>query len=132
MTMLNKIGLGAVLVATTLTAASPAEAQRYRYRDRDRGGDVAAAAIVGGIAGIVIGSALADRDRGRYRGYDRRWDNRGWDDRRWDYDRRYYRDRGYYPANGYYAQRYRDHRRCDVRRVWDPYEGRRVRVRYCY
>ncbi|WP_448659448.1 hypothetical protein ACPVPU_03040 [Sphingomonas sp. CJ99] len=127
MTMVSKIGLGAALVATTLTAAAPAEAQRYRYRDRDRGGDVAAAAIVGGIAGIVIGSALADRDRGRRYGYDR-----GWDDRRWDYDRRYYRNRGYYPANGYYAQRYRDYGQCEVRRVWDPYEGRRVRVRYCY
>jgi hypothetical protein len=112
----KKAGLGLVLGATLLTAAAPAEAQRYRHRDRNNGG----AALAAGIAGLAIGAAIASSDR-RYR------------DPRYDYDRRYYSQRGYYPNDGYYAReyrsRYRDH--CTVRRVWDPYERRTVRVRYC-
>ena len=68
-------------------------------------------------AGLAIGAALASGDR------------------RYDYDRRYYRQRGYYPTNGYYYRdnyrRYRGYDRCSVRRVYDPYLGRTVRVRYC-
>ncbi|MDF7777735.1 hypothetical protein P1X14_20940 [Sphingomonas sp. AOB5] len=115
--MLNfatKAALGAVLGATALTAAAaPADAQRYRhYRDRDRSGDV----IVAGIVGMAIGASISQ-------------------DRRYDYDRRYYRQRGYYPRDGYWYRdnyrRYRGYDHCTVRRVWDPYEGRHVRVRYC-
>lgn len=110
----TKATLATVLGATALVAtAAPAEAQRYRYRDRDRGD----AAIVAGIAGLAIGAAIASGDR------------------RYDYDRRYYRSHGYYPTDGYYYRDY--HRRyngwnnCYTRRVYDPYLGRRVRVRYC-
>jgi hypothetical protein len=118
--LLKKAVLGAVLGASVLTAVAPtAEAQRWRrhyYRDRDDGG----AAIVAGIAGLAIGAALASD-----RGYDRRY----------DYDRRYYRQRGYYPADGYYyrdyQRRYRGWDRCYIRRMYDPYDGRPVRVRYC-
>lgn len=112
--LVKKAVFGTVLGATVLIAVAPtAEAQRYRhYRHRDDGGT----AIVAGIAGLAIGAALAS-------------------DRRYDYDRRYYRERGYYPRDGYWYRenyrRYRGYERCNVRRVWDPYEGRRVLVRYC-
>lgn len=117
----KKAVLGTVLGASVLTAVAPtAEAQRYRRYHRDNTGT----AIVAGIAGLAIGAALAS-DRGGY----------GYYDRRYDYDRRFYRNRGYYPSDGYYyrdyQRRYRGWDRCHVRRVWDPYIGRRVAVRYC-
>jgi hypothetical protein len=124
--LVQKAVLGTVLGASVLTAVAPAaEAQRYGYRDRyhyrDRGD--AGTAIVAGIAGLAIGAALAGGDR-----YDRY-------DRRYDYDRRYYRERGYYPVDGYYyrdyQRRYRGWDGCSVRRTYDPYSGRSVRVRYC-
>ncbi|MCD2324518.1 hypothetical protein LQ953_10880 [Sphingomonas sp. IC-56] len=117
--LVKKAVLGGVLGATVLTGMAPvAEAQRYRHyhRDRDNGG----AALVAGIAGLAIGAALASD-----RGYDRRY----------DYDRRFYRTRGYYPVDGYYYRdhyrRYRGWERCGVRRMYDPYLGHPVRVRYC-
>lgn len=114
----TKATISLVASATALTVAAPADAQRYReHRDRDNTGAVVAA----GIAGIVIGAAISNRD-------DRRYAN----DRRYDYDRRFYRERGYYPTDGRYARRYaRSYRDCTVRRVWDRYERRTVRVRYC-
>jgi hypothetical protein len=113
---IKKATLAAALGATALVASSPADAQRYRHRYHDDTGT----AIVAGIAGIAIGAAIAGGDR-----YDRRY----------DYDRRYYRSHGYYPTNGYYYRenyrRYRGYDNCYIRRVYDPYEGRTVRVRYC-
>jgi hypothetical protein len=122
-TTITRAVLGLTLGATALTAAAPAEAQRYRYRDRDNTGT----AIVAGIAGVAIGAAIAGAGRDRY--YDRRY--RGYD--RWDYDRRYYRNRGYYPRDSFYYRDYerRGWRGCSIRRVYDPYLGHRVRVRYC-
>lgn len=113
MTLWTKATIGLATVGTLLAFAAPAEAQRYnRHRDRDRTGE----AVVAGIAGIAIGAALSQ-------------------DRRYDYDRRYYRSRGYYPRDGYYyrdySRRYRNWNRCSTRRVYDPYLGRRVTVRYC-
>lgn len=123
-TTITKAVLGLTLGATALTAAAPAEAQRYRYRDRDNGG----AAIVAGIAGIAIGAAIAGSSRDRY--YDRGY--RGYDRRYYNYDN-FYRQRGYYPRDSYYYRDYerRGWRGCSIRRVYDPYTGQRVRVRYC-
>jgi hypothetical protein len=116
MTVWKKATLAVALGASTLAAATPAEAQRWRrggYRDNGAG-----VALAAGIAGLAIGAALNSRDR-----YNPRY----------DYDYRYYDQRGYFPQNGYYARNYynRGWNRCVVRRVYDPYIGRRVRVRYC-
>ena len=113
--LVKKATLGLVMGATALTTfAVPAEAQRYyRHRHHDHTGT----AVVAGIAGLAIGAALASNDR------------------RYDYDRRYYRDHGYYPYDGYYYRdnyrRYRGYETCYVRRHWDPYLHRRVKIRYC-
>lgn len=129
MSIMKKATLGLVAGATMLTAAAPAEAQWRRYH-RDRGGDAAAAAIIGGVAGLAIGSAIAnDRYRDRYYrgGY---------------YDRGFYGPRGYYGPQAYYgpprwrggyayAAPRRYWRGNCIRRVYDPYIGRRVRVNYC-
>ena len=79
MSMLNKLGLGAVLAATTLSAAVPADAQYYRGYRHDGGGDVAAGAGLGGILGLGIGAAIAGNDNRRY-------------DRGYGYNRGYYYD----------------------------------------
>lgn len=118
--LLAKAALGFALGATAMVTMAPtAEAQRYN-RGRHHNND-AGTAIVAGIAGLAIGAALTS---------DRRYD-----DRRYDYDRNYYRERGYYPTNGYYYRenyrQYRGYNNCSVRRVYDPYLGRRVNVRYC-
>jgi hypothetical protein len=112
--LIKKAVLGVTLGASVLVAVAPtADAQRYRNRHR---GDSTGAAVVAGIAGLAIGAALSS-------------------DRRYDYDRRYYRERGYYPTDGYYYRenyrRYRGYNNCTVRRHYDPYLGRSVRVRYC-
>lgn len=124
--MLKKAGLGVALAATALTTAMPADAQRwggYRHHHDDAG-----PAIVAGIAGLAIGAAIAsDRSHDRYR-YEY-YRDRGY---RPDYDDSYYRYHGYYPADGYYAYNYRSYYRdCWVERRWDPYYGRRYRIRVC-
>jgi hypothetical protein len=115
--LIKKTVLGGALAASTLVAVAPAEAQYYRGR-RDRGGDVAAGAILGGIVGLGVGAAIASSNRDRY------------------YDRGYYYDRGprgYYNNYQPYAYQYRQHYRprCWTERRYDPYYGRRVRVRIC-
>jgi hypothetical protein len=136
MSIMTKATLGLVAGATMLTAAAPAEAQWRRYH-RDRGGDAAAAAIIGGVAGLAIGSAIAN-DRYRDRSYDRGYYNRGYYDGGY-YNGGYYGPRNYYAGpryrggwdRGYYGPRRGAFRGSCVRRVYDPYIGRRVRVRYC-
>jgi hypothetical protein len=112
--VLKKAGLGIALAATALTAAAPADAQRWGrgYRGH-RGGDVAGAAVLGGILGLGVGAAIASNNRGRY------------------YDRGYYND-GYYrgpPVRSYYRQDY--YPRCWTEWRGDPYYGGGVPVRVC-
>ena len=121
---LNKAVLAVGLAASTLVAAAPAEAQRYRYHNRHRGDG--GAAVFAGVAGLAIGAALASSANDRYRNDYYR--DRGY---RYDYDDYYYRQRGYYPTDGYYANRYRDYGQCYTERRYDPYYGRRVKVRVC-
>jgi len=128
-TLAKKIGLGAVLAATALSAAAPADAQRWHRGYGHRGGD-AGPAIVAGIAGLAIGAAIAsDHSRDRYRDdYYRRYGYAG------DYDNVYYRDHGYYPSNGYYAYDYQQrygYSRCWTERRWDGYAHRRMLIRVC-
>ena len=55
MKTISKIGVGAV--ALTMLAASPVAAQNYRDRDRDNTGrDAVLGAVVGGVAGALIGN----------------------------------------------------------------------------
>ncbi|MDB5694664.1 MAG: hypothetical protein JWN21_207 [Sphingomonas bacterium] len=121
--LIKKAVLGGALAVSTLVAVAPAEAQYYRDR-RHRGGDAAGAAIVGGIIGLGLGAAIASSgNRGGY------------------YDRGYYNGgpRGYYnnSYNNYYQQPYSYYnqhdyqQRCWTERRYDPYVGRRVRVRIC-
>jgi hypothetical protein len=124
-TLLKKAGLGAALAATALTGlASPAEAQRYYHRGGH--GDAAGAALVGGIAGLAIGAAIASNGRDRDR--DVYYRERGYAP---DYDYSYYRGHGYYPADGYYAYHYRGYGHCWTEPRWDPYWHRRVPIRVC-
>lgn len=118
--------MAAVIAAgAVLATAGPANADRRHYRHKDRDNDEVAAAIIGGVAGLALGAALASgsrKDRGRY------------DDGGYSYDPRYDRYSGGY-SSGYYrgydrAPRYRT---CIVRdRVYDPYIGRRVTVERRY
>ena len=118
--LIKKTVLGGALAVSTLVAVAPAEAQYYRDRRHHRG-DATGAAILGGIIGLGVGAAIASSsNRDRY------------------YDRGYYGPgpRGYY-NNSYYQQPYAYHnpyayqRRCWTERRYDPYIGRRVRVRIC-
>ncbi|HRL07343.1 MULTISPECIES: hypothetical protein [Brevundimonas] len=54
MKTLSKIGAGAIVL--TMLASTPAAAQHYRDRDRDNTGrDAVLGAVVGGVAGALIG-----------------------------------------------------------------------------
>jgi hypothetical protein len=116
-----------------LATAAPAEAQRYRHH-RHHGGndDEVAAAIIGGVAGLALGAAIAGNGSNRSRGY--YYDDRDSYDPRYDsYRGGYYRD-GYY-RDGYYRERPRRYayRTCISRdRVYDPYIGRRVTIERRY
>jgi hypothetical protein len=114
--------VAAVIAAgAVLATAGPANADRRHYRHKDRDNDAVAAAVIGGVAGLALGAALAGgsrKDRGRY-------DYGGY-----SYDPRYDRySGGYYRG---YDRSPRD-RTCIVRdRVYDPYIGRRVTVERRY
>ncbi|ODT88510.1 hypothetical protein [Phenylobacterium sp. SCN 70-31] len=114
--------LAAVVAAgAVLATAGPANAdRRYHHRHHDRGNDEVAAAIIGGVAGLALGAALAGNGR-RDRGYDYNG---------YAYDPRYDRYSGGYYRGYDRAPRYRT---CVVRdRVYDPYIGRRVTVERRY
>lgn len=122
--------LAALTAAGAVAAtATPAAADSYRYRHDYRRhhsdkGDVAAAAVVAGIAGLAIGAALSGGD------HDRR-------DRRDGYSSRgYYGGYSYDPRyDSYYGGYYEPRRQrvCTTReRVWDPYIQRRVTIERRY
>lgn len=57
-------GLAALTMVAASTQASADDWRRGRHH-RDRGNDAAAAAVIGGIVGLAIGSSL-NNDRSRY------------------------------------------------------------------
>lgn len=120
--IIKKAGLAVALAATAVTASAPADAQRYGgYRGgyHHGGGNVAGAAILGGLVGLGVGAAIADSHRGYYGGP-------GY------YGRGYYGAPGYYGGSGYrgyYGGYYAP--RCWRQWRFDPYIGRQVAVRVC-
>jgi len=126
MKTISRIGVGAI--ALTMLATTPAAAQNYRDRDRDNTGrDAVLGAVVGGVAGALIGQgdgryiaggALAgaalgavasDNDRDRcdyYRGgrcyrNQSQWDRDYYNGRYQGRDNRgYYRDGRYWRNHG--------------------------------
>ena len=126
---------GLALAIGAVSMAVPADARSWH---RHHGGDDTALAIGAGIVGLGIGVALAS-DHGRGRRYSYGYDpyygsSYGYDPYYGSYYGRpfygaYYGYRSYRP--GYYRSRYRHWRGCYTRRVYDPYIGRRVKVRYC-
>lgn len=123
--------MAALTASAALAAAQPAQADRWRHH-RDSDNDEVTAAIVGGIAGLAIGAAIAGRgDRDRY---DDRYDRYGGYSDRYRYRYRYdpYTD-GYYGRPYSRRDRYNYGRTCISReRVYDPYIGRRVTIERRY
>ena len=108
----KKITIAIGVAAATLVAAAPAEAQRYRggYYGHDRGD-----ALIAGLAGIAVGTALAANAGRRYDGY---YYDRGYDGPvviyppiSYGYYGRPYPAYNYYPGyvgySSYYYPRYR-------------------------
>ena len=63
--LFRKAALGLALAASVTMAAAPAEA-RDRWGRHRGGGDDAAIATAAGIAGLAIGAAISNGNRGRY------------------------------------------------------------------
>lgn len=115
---LTKAVLGTTLAATALTAALPADAQRYRRHNR---GDSTGVAIIAGIAGLAIGAAIASSDNDR----NRRYNNRYAYDNYNNYPQPQYNNYNYDNYNYNYQN-------CRIEKRYDPYYGRKVKVRVCY
>jgi hypothetical protein len=115
--------LAAATVGTLAAAiiATPAEARRYYHHDDDD----AAIAISAGLIGLGVGAALASDGYG-HRGYYYGRGYYGYD----PYPYGYY-GRGYYRPYGWGGAYYGHRRHCWTQKVWDPYLGRRIRVRHC-
>jgi len=115
-------------VGAVLATAAPAEAQRYRHHRHGNDNDEVAAAIIGGVAGLALGAAIAGNGDRRSRGY--------YYDDRYSYDPRYDSYRGGYYRDSYYREhrpRRYAYRTCISRdRVYDPYIGRRVTIERRY
>jgi len=119
MKTISKIGLGAV--ALTMLATTPAAAQNYRDRDRDNTGrDAVLGAVVGGVAGAIIGQgdgryiaggALAGAGLGAVASSNGGNDNCGYyrGGRCYRNQGHWERERGINSRDGYYNGRY-DHR----------------------
>ncbi|MNS83296.1 hypothetical protein D3C72_1170800 [compost metagenome] len=137
MKTISKIGVGAI--ALTMLATTPAAAQNYRDRDRDNTGrDAVLGAVVGGVAGALIGqgdgryiaggalagaalgavSSDSDRDGCSYYRGGRCYRNQG----HWERDHGINSRDGYY-NNGRYNGRDRYDRHYDGRR--DRHDNRR-------
>ena len=121
-TLIRKVALASALFASMAMAAAPAEA-RDRWGRHRGGGDDAAIAIAAGIAGLAIGAAISDGNRGGRYYNDRRY--------RSSYNYPQYRG-GYYDYpqyNGYYYNNYdRRYRDYDRRyRDYDRYERKHRR-----
>lgn len=113
---------GVTAAGAVLATAAPAEAQRYRHHRHGGDNDEVAAAIIGGVAGLALGAAIAGNGDRRDRGY--------YYDNRYSYDPRYDSYRGGYYRD--YRPRYA-YRTCISRdRVYDPYIGRRVTIERRY
>jgi hypothetical protein len=129
MKRVGRIITGLALSVGMASIAVPADARSWRHHG---GGDDTALAIGAGIVGLGIGVALAsDHGGGRYYSYD---DGPYYGSYYGSYYgpppyRAYYGYRSYRP--GYYGSRHRYRGGCYTRRVYDPYIGRRVKVRYC-
>jgi hypothetical protein len=125
--LIGKSIIGAAAAVTLAATAAPAEARHWRH-------DGDSDALAAGIIGLGIGAAIASSHHGGYYGGGHYGGG---------YGGGYYGRPAYYGAPVYYGRpayygrpHYRPHhgyygRRCFTRRVWDPYWGRRVRVRVC-
>lgn len=129
---------GGAVAVSALPGAADAAPYGYYYGGGDHhhhNGDAAAAAVVGGIAGLVIGSALAGGHH--YNGYygngyygspyyGSGYYGSGYYGSGYGYAPGHY---GYGYAPGYSGYGYAPYATCVSRRwVWDPYIGRRVLV----
>lgn len=143
MKTISKIGVGAM--ALTMLATTPAAAQNYRDRDRDNTGrDAVIGAVVGGVAGALIGqgdgryiaggalagaglaavSSDSDRDGCNYYRGGRCYRNQGHWEREHGVNSRdgYYNDRYEGRDNGRY---YRDGRYWRNHGEWRSHQNRR-------
>ena len=98
-------GLAAATLLGGVSIGSTASAQYRHYYHHDNSG----AAVAAGIAGLAVGAALADSNRGYYNGG--------------------YYDGGYYARPyGYYYGR----PRCRTYTTWDPYAYAYITHRRCW
>ena len=127
-TAMAAITFGGAIAATAVPAEARDHGGYYRYNGYNGGyrhhhGNSTGTAVAAGVVGLALGAALASSNN-----------NRGYYSRSYAYDPyygdRYYRG-GYYEPRAYYYDRGYD--LCTTSRwVYDPYIGRRVRVRSTY
>jgi hypothetical protein len=131
------ITFGGAIAATAVPAEARDRGGGYRYSGyggyggyggRHHHGNGAGTAVAAGVVGLALGAALASSNNRGYYGGGYAYNDRYYGDRY--YGDRYYRG-GYYAPRAYYYDRGYD--LCETSRwVYDPYIGRRVRVRSTY